>query len=400
MKISTSVALLLTIGCSTPAMAQCTVTPSINNGTNYSAVNASYDIPCGSSTANLSSLTASNQPGGTTLTWHTATPATTANKITPVTSVGGGTRKVYASFFDGSINCYAPTQQISIYAAVCAGADDYSATPVTQGVATALPSIFANDTYNGAGFTLPNANVQFAYELWNLSYATVNEDGTINVLPSTPAGTYTFMYKIIDTDPDAVVGSSSDVGVVTIVVTSALPVSLSHFDVAKQGNSVQLNWATASEQNNAGFTVERSAQGADWKAIGFIASKSAAAGSHETTTYSFLDKQPFAGENYYRLKQTDLDGKSTYSSVKNIIFTVAQRIQLYPNPVKDKLTIEGLSGGAVLKIYDVTGRMIHQQQASSSVAVVSLQGYKAGMYQVQVITAEGAVANHKVVKLQ
>lgn len=59
---------------------------------------------CPATTVDLSTITASNTPGGTTLTWHSATPATTANKLSSVTALAAGT--YYAAFYDAGLNCY------------------------------------------------------------------------------------------------------------------------------------------------------------------------------------------------------------------------------------------------------------------------------------------------------
>ncbi|MBB6369639.1 hypothetical protein [Chryseobacterium shigense] len=194
--------------------------PNINNAANYSMVNSAYSIPCGSVTANLSGLTASNKPSPSSviLTWHSASPATGANRINPVTAVTGATRKIYAAFFDSVNGCYSEVKEITIYAPICAVNDDYTSTPIMKGNAAVLPSLFSNDLYNGSNFTMPNPNVEFIYELWNTSYATINTDGTINVKPATPPGTHNFLYKICDKDPDAVSGSNCSTATVTVKI--------------------------------------------------------------------------------------------------------------------------------------------------------------------------------------
>ncbi|GEM_PF-2697576 len=267
--------LLLSTGIIKQASAQCpAVIPNINNSANYSAINNAYNIPCGSTTANLSALTTSNRPGGSVLTWHTTTPATTANRIDPATSVGGGTMKLYAAFYNASLNCFSPTKEVTLYVPICAADDDYSATTVTQGVPKTLPTLYANDKYNGNGFTAPNANISFIYELWNTSYATVNSDGTIDVLPSTPVGTYKFYYKIIDEDPDAVKGSNSSIGEVTIVVVAAtLPVDFGNVAATLRDNTLTVDWTTLSETNNDHFDVEISTNGKDFNKAGTVKSK-------------------------------------------------------------------------------------------------------------------------------
>jgi hypothetical protein len=59
---------------------------------------------CPATTIDLSTITASNAPAGTTLTWHTGTPATAVNRITSITSLTAGT--YYAAFYDATNNCY------------------------------------------------------------------------------------------------------------------------------------------------------------------------------------------------------------------------------------------------------------------------------------------------------
>jgi len=239
---------------------------------------------------------------------------------------------VYSAFYHNGNDCFSPTKAITIYAPICAVDDDYSATVVMQDVPTTLPSLYINDTYNGNSFTGPNPNINFLYEWWELPIATVNPDGTINVLPTAPVGTYTFFYKIEDNDTDAVAGSNSSVAMVTIVIGTPLPVSLAKFEIAKTNNGVALDWSTATEQNNRGFDVERSSNGADWQSIAFLNTKANKGNSTELVNYQYTDVTPNNGANMYRLKQTDMDGKTSISMVKTISINIALSINIYPNP--------------------------------------------------------------------
>lgn len=194
--------------------------PSINAATNYSTANSSYNIPCGATTANLSSLTASNKPtpSTVTLTWHTATPATTANKISNVTALTG-TTKYYASFFDSVNNCYSPTKEVIVYAPICSANDNYAGTPITYGVGGTLPNIFANDTYNGTTVTLPLTNISFKEVVWVGMNAQVSvSNGTLYIPPTTQPGIYTYTYSITDLDADGVEDSNISYSTVTFRV--------------------------------------------------------------------------------------------------------------------------------------------------------------------------------------
>ena len=59
-----------------------------------------------------------------------------------------------------------------------------------------------------------------------------------------------------------------------------------------------------------------------------------------TQQYTFTDKQPAAGINYYRLKQVDEDGRFLFSNILNINFPSGKLLySLYPNPSSDMVHI-------------------------------------------------------------
>lgn len=112
---------------------------------------------------------------------------------------------------------------------------------------------------------------------------------------------------------------------------SALPIELVSF-TAKSGRAgVSLNWTTASEANNAFFTVERSQDGLTYSSLAFI---EGAGNSDDVNRYEYIDSQPKAGNNFYRIKQTDTDGTATYTSVINVWMDILVNMELtlYPNP--------------------------------------------------------------------
>ncbi|WP_416439514.1 T9SS type A sorting domain-containing protein [Phnomibacter sp. MR] len=93
------------------------------------------------------------------------------------------------------------------------------------------------------------------------------------------------------------------------------PVTWQSFTAINHNGHSLLQWITASEQNNKGFEVQRSANGQSFTNIGFIP----AAGngnSNLINRYSFTDRMPLPGNNYYRLKQVDTDGQFDFSSIK------------------------------------------------------------------------------------
>lgn len=121
--------------------------------------------------------------------------------------------------------------------------------------------------------------------------------------------------------------------------TTPLPVGIISFDAYRKGSSSLLEWATASEQANKGFAVERSADGVSWHQIGFVNSLSKDGNSNTALSYMYPDEKPFTGLNYYRLKQTDADNRFQYSPVRSVVFNESDQIKIYPNPVKTVLYI-------------------------------------------------------------
>lgn len=96
---------------------------------------------------------------------------------------------------------------------------------------------------------------------------------------------------------------------------SALPIELIYFNATPNQKIVDLTWATASELNNDFFTVERSQDGNTWEVVATVNGQGT---TTQLTDYSDVDSRPFSGLSYYRLKQTDYDGKFSYSQIKSV----------------------------------------------------------------------------------
>jgi len=110
---------------------------------------------------------------------------------------------------------------------------------------------------------------------------------------------------------------------------SPLPIELLKFDGRPAGGVVDLSWETAIEINNQSFEVERSQDGEEFIPIGSIPG---ARNSRSVNKYNFTDTYPLAGNAYYRLRQTDHDGRSTYSWVIRVETPATFTIVAWPNP--------------------------------------------------------------------
>lgn len=177
----------------------------------------------------------------------------------------------------------------------------------------------------------------------------------------------------------------------------ALPVELVDFQARLQGSGVNLFWQTASEHNNAGFHIERSAEGREWQTIGFVEGQGNTA---ETQRYSFPDEKPLSGENYYRLRQTDFDGATEYSKIVRVDFKnsgEASDLNVFPNPVTGgELTLfrGGESEEAIpVQLFNSVGQLLRSESIVSGNNVFNINDLSAGIYTIQV--SEGAHAFSK-----
>ena len=177
----------------------------------------------------------------------------------------------------------------------------------------------------------------------------------------------------------------------------ALPVKLVDFSVTREGQMSLLSWRTIAEDLSSGFYVERSGDGKKWVSVGFVPSTATNGSSSTKIQYTFVDRSPVNGKNYYRLKPTDLDGTFTYSTIKVITMNVEDAIVLFPNPAKDRLVIRGLVGTEKIEIYDLTGRKVKEINPGDSVADLSLSRLSDGVYNVRIITPTGS-SSYKIVK--
>lgn len=91
-----------------------------------------------------------------------------------------------------------------------------------------------------------------------------------------------------------------------------LPIEMTRFSGTCQGGDIEVSWTTWTETNNDYFTVEHSSNGTDFEQVEVV---KGAGNSNEPLTYSVLDMDAYSGTSYYRLKDTDFAGKSSYSEV-------------------------------------------------------------------------------------
>ncbi|MEN0048964.1 MAG: IPT/TIG domain-containing protein [Bacteroidota bacterium] len=171
-------------------------------------------------------------------------------------------------------------------------------------------------------------------------------------------------------------------GLMTVSNCGTLPVELLYFDGDLINEQVLLNWATASEVNNAGFEVQRSQDTKNWERLGFVKGYGT---TLEEKHYKYYDYQPKLGINYYRLKQIDRDETFEYSELISINQKEVKEEELviFPNPANTSVQIELLGEPADLydfQLVDAFGKVLRAWSSSEAIYNLSLNNLPKGSY--------------------
>lgn len=178
--------------------------------------------------------------------------------------------------------------------------------------------------------------------------------------------------------------------VVRVFYNLVLPVQLISFKAAQEDAKVNLEWVTASENNNRHFIVERSANGnTAWNVVDSIA------GSGKSNTlryYQATDTKPLP-VNFYRLRQTDNDGHETFSGIVSVRADEANRgLLLYPNPVTQNNEINAMFPGKVNRILikNIIGKEVELNNfvTKEGGAKIKLPGLENGYYWLVIQTSQ------------
>ena len=176
-----------------------------------------------------------------------------------------------------------------------------------------------------------------------------------------------------------------------------LPIELISFSANLSGEVVDIAWATASEINNEFFTLERSVDGINWDIIGEI---DGAGNSSERLDYRFIDSDPIPGLSYYRLKQTDFDGKFEYFTPSVVLYEPDNLFKVFPNPTSDlvQLTTSSNLENATIFIKDLNGQVkISRQSISDHQTSIDLSTLPTGVYLLEIAFPE-SVLSKRIVK--
>jgi hypothetical protein len=185
-----------------------------------------------------------------------------------------------------------------------------------------------------------------------------------------------------------------------IIVSVSLPVVLLSFNATVNANNVQLNWQTSSEINNDYFTVLRSPDGSTFEKIINI---SGAGYSNSELSYSYSDYIPFSGISYYRLMQTDFDGKYVYSSIIGVEMKEIADFNIYPNPYRifTNIFINDASENILfeLRIFNISGELLKNMSIITQNTIIETSNLPAGVYFFNLLKQNKIIYSGKITSL-
>ena len=149
-----------------------------------------------------------------------------------------------------------------------------------------------------------------------------------------------------------------------LIGSPPLPITLESFEAEIDNTSVKLLWTTSAEINNDYFSIERSENGLDFELLSEIPGNG---NSNVSISYDYFDDSPLMGTSYYRLKQTDFDGKYEYVDLLAVNFNQDDdgicMLHVYPNPCVGSCSIDlkdcPLANNQVdIELYDAFGKKV------------------------------------------
>lgn len=176
----------------------------------------------------------------------------------------------------------------------------------------------------------------------------------------------------------------------TYTKTILFPVALTDFKATSTQTGIQLDWATETEQDNDYFAIEHGTNGSDFNTIKTI---EGAGTTDERNTYAYTHTTPVIGNNYYRLRQVDFDGKETFSEIVVEKFdSKFNEITVFPQPATTEATIYFTSlsyESGTMAVYDISGRLIH----SNDIQLIEGENYLN-------LNCENWIAGHYVIHIR
>jgi Right handed beta helix region/Secretion system C-terminal sorting domain len=187
-------------------------------------------------------------------------------------------------------------------------------------------------------------------------------------------------------------GGTAD-GIGANQISIALPLVLLYFNGSCSGSGQNISWATGEETNMKSIELMRSGDGTTFSRLTDITPK----GSN--SMYNYINDLASTGNNYYKLKMTDLDGSISYSAVLNInCENISNKVSIGPNPFTNSfnVSIETTSPGpATIALYDAMGKMLSQRNipllaGNNQVNYDGMNWLPSGIYYLRIVNQDKA----------
>jgi hypothetical protein len=214
------------------------------------------------------------------------------------------------------------------------------------------------------------------------------------VVTANPTGGSTTALQISTTDAPLNTGTCFNV----------LPIRLDYIIGKKINNANVLNWKVTCTSSSITMEIERGSGARDFKSIFSITATQARCNQ----AFDFTDIQPLKGNNYYRLKMIDIDGKISYSPIVLLINASKglELVGLYPSVVKSQTTLSVSSATAVIlqtNITDINGKLVFSNKqtilSGSNLILIDCSKLAPGLYNLTGITANNTLKTIRFVKL-
>ncbi|MBU6122449.1 T9SS type A sorting domain-containing protein [Hymenobacter siberiensis] len=187
---------------------------------------------------------------------------------------------------------------------------------------------------------------------------------------------------------DFVLGAQNDLSNTNVLsAINPLPVELTAFSAQRQADkTVSVKWATATEKNSARFEVQRSVDGREFAKLATVAAQG---NSMNPTAYATLDKAAPAAKLYYRLRQVDLDGSSSFSPVVTVAGSgEIAKVELYPNPAHSRISFIA-EAATPYRVLNQLGQSLLHGTTEAGTASIGLEALPTGLYFLELQTAAG-----------
>ena len=183
-------------------------------------------------------------------------------------------------------------------------------------------------------------------------------------------------------------------------ISGTLPITLLYFKAnSTKENTVLLKWSTTSEYNNDYFTIERSKNA---NIFAKVTSVPSGGNSSIKQDYVFTDLQPSDGISFYRLTQTDKDGKFSLSQIERVMIGATQfSATASPNPTRDilQLKISGeINNNFNYLLVDINGKVLMKKSILNAITSINLGNLSQGVYVLKIVDGGKPVQSFKIIK--